>query len=516
MALHNIPFGEQRLQRSLIQTDSYYQEAELLWDRMDVAVLGSSASNILNSSELAQYLSPPSDLPQSELEAYIARSTYYDKTSDTLDGYLGLMFSEEPEITPEGDAITLELNELPYNGDTPDQYFRQIAYTFLKYGRVGLLGVLDADADGNLVPRIRTYNPRNITKFNRHRGQLEYVILYQPETFIDARGQASERQLYRCLWLSGDFNEETGQVPGQYMSAIYEDSKGWLNLISDVTPYTNSDGTPVTEIPFRIADTATGTGMGRYGRPPLLGLANMNLSHWLTLAQKANLEYILAFPTIFFKTRSQQVEDRTGNAMPGTTVQAFSIQALGTKPSVIETDDPDASLEYVQPNYQALAEFAAALKAKEELMDQLGARLLYSEQASNISFATQRLQRAERTSVISALAVELNEELSAVWQASLQRLGRENYEDYRIIIREDYDVGASPESIPEVKEAYDRGVVTKQTYIEAMVDGGALRPGFDVEAEVLATDAQAERNIDVPTNPAENPFNAQGAQENNE
>ena len=354
-----------------------------------------------------KYLPKLSGQSETEYKAYLNRALFYGATARTIDGLTGMVFRKAPVIdTPAGLAdmiLDVTLDGLDLNG-----FAQEIVEDVVEVGRCGILvdhPVAPANATKavaeslNIRPFLKHYDAEAIfnwkTASRNNALVVTQVRLWECEAVGSDEFDDSERKQIRIL----DFNEL-----GQYRQRVFVEKKvvgidgeKWELLAgSEVIPLKN--GAPLSFIPFYFVGVKNS--LPDAEKPPLIDLANANLSHYVTTADLEHGAHFTGLPTAVITGHSDEVTDGT----PSVEYRIGSATAWVFPNSETE-------VKYLEFEGKGLDSLEKRVEKKEEYMAALGARMLAPEKKAVEAADTANIHRSGETSVLASLAASVSQSI---------------------------------------------------------------------------------------------------------
>ncbi len=93
-----------------------------------------------------------------EFRAYVARGSFYNATSRTVSGYVGMIFRRDPVLQlPEKSAalhpvLKVFVNDVDFHGTTLDSYAKDLIADVVSLGRAGTLVDWDGERENRARP----------------------------------------------------------------------------------------------------------------------------------------------------------------------------------------------------------------------------------------------------------------------------------------------------------------------------------------------------------------------------
>lgn len=427
------------------------------------------------------YLPRPSGQSDSEYLAYRTRAYWFNATARTIDGLTGLIFRKEP-LVEAPQAMKPWLEDVTLGGVSLRELASQITEEVIITGRAGLMvdyppvelgddaTVAQQEASG-ARPYLTLYQAEHITNWRHERvggrRQLTQVVLEEQEQVQRPDDEFELQQVpqYRVLEL----------VDGQYRQRLYrkqmseERQRLEWQVVAEFIPQVN--GAPLPYIPFWFVGVSRSDGVVE--NPPVYDLANVNLSHYRTLADLENGAHWTGLPTPVFIGLSDDEQEVT----------------LGSTEGIVLPIGGDAKyLEFSGKGLEALEKRAAA---KEQEMAVLGARILAPERRQAEAAETAAIHRAGENGVLASIANTISRTITAALQLAAQWGGIAET-DVQLRLNTDYlAVQMSPQMLTALTQALQAGTISHQDYFWYLQRGDVIAEERDYE----------EMQADIETNP---------------
>jgi hypothetical protein len=190
---------------------------------------------------------------------------------------------------------------------------------------------------------------------------------------------------------------------GQYRQRIFvekkvigADGEKWEQFGDDIIPLKN--GAPLDFIPFYFVGIKNGLPAAE--KPPLIDLANANLSHYVSTADLEHGAHFTGLPTAV-------ITGHTDSAEEGGTPSEYRI---GSATAWIFPNE-ETEVKYLEFEGQGLGALEKRVEKKEEYMAFLGARMLTPEKRAVETAETAQIHRTGETSVLAALAASVSQSI---------------------------------------------------------------------------------------------------------
>jgi hypothetical protein len=314
------------------------------------------------------------------------------------------------------------------------------------------------NASPYLRPYFTSYAAEQIINWRtiRRDGQTVLTMVVLSETIeepSDDYFKVKFIEQYRVLELDAD---------GIYRSRIWRESSNRkeYEIVSEFVPTRRGD--PLNFIPFTfVGPTSINSDIEK---PPLLDLADVNLSHYRSSADLEHGRHWSGLPTLFFSGFDESDEVVVGSS-----------QAIISK-------KPDARASFIEFSGQGLGAIERALEEKEQKMAALGARLLENPKAGVESAKTVELRQTGEASVLKAMAATTSHALTRALKQYLWWQGVEA--DASVRLNTDFfEVTLSSAELRELIMLWQGGGISYGTLYANLQRGKIARPGISAEQE---------------------------------
>lgn len=349
------------------------------WKKCEDAAAGEDAVKAAKDAYLPKPNPTDKSLENQErYKHYVMRAVYYNATGRTLQGLIGLAFTEPPAVVvPE--SIAYAEDDISGSGLPLLQQAQGTLAEVLKTARAGLLVDFPStdgsqsradEAKGDIRPTVTFYPASAIINWRTTRvgGKtvLSKLVLQECYEVEDESGfGTTEKVQYRVLYLDSTYRVEIWQQT----TDLTTNAKTWA-AVSDYSPL-NGNGAPWDEIPFTFVGAQNND--VTVDSAPLYDIATLNLAHYRNSADYEDSVYSVGQPQYWIGGLTEQWRDWLDKK--GISVGARSVLLLPVGGSF--------GIAQAQPNSLA----KEAMSAKEAQMAALGARLIQA--ATNVRTATQ-------------------------------------------------------------------------------------------------------------------------------
>jgi hypothetical protein len=234
----------------------------------------------------------------------------------------------------------------------------------------------------------------------------------------------------------------------------------------------------MNEIPF-VVFSADGLGFD-VKKPPLMGLVNINLSHYKTTADLEHGAHFTGLPTAIitgFTNEDGDNDYRIGSS----TAWAFS--------------NDKANAKYLEFTGQGLGALVERLKAKEQMMASLGAQMLMPEARRNESTETAAMRHMGENSILSNISQTLSEGINKCLEFAAKWM---DVAPAEIELNRDFmPTPMTPQMMKELVASWQMGAISSMTLFENLKDGEIIRSDkeFDEEQDEIQNGALTLPNV---------------------
>jgi hypothetical protein len=471
-----MPVTTQHAQYSAIQED---------WGACRDAAAGSKAIK----AQGERYLPKLSGMSDDEYLAYKTRALWYGATGRTIQGMAGCIF-RKPPMFEVPDALTPDLKDITLTGMPLEDFSRTIIREVLEVGRFGVLVDMGRDVqpqDGRTVPRPYWvgYRAEQIINWaTTHRDGdtvLSMVVLQETHATPDPDDPFTDKQetQYRVLWLQA----------GQYRIDLYRKIQGqaeretWA-IAETITPMFR--GQPLPYIPFQFFNACDIS--PAVERPPLLDLADLNLSHYRNSADHEHGIHFTALPTPWVAGFPTDTVLKIGSSV------AWVSNDVNAKAGMLEyTGDGLGTLE-------------RSMDRKERLMAVLGARMLEEQKRAAESADSQRIRGAGEHSVLADMSRAVSSGITNALRWHAWWTGADQDAVTASLNQEFVEAAMGPAELAELLKAWQGGAIAHETLYHNLERGGLTRPDVPFEEEKVLIDQQAPAQLPLPDSDPQEPF----------
>ena len=208
--------------------------------------------------------------------------------------------------------------------------------------------------------------------------------------------------------------------------------------------------------------------------PPLLAIANLNISHAQRNADLAHALHVAAMPIMVLKG-FDDIEDPVG---------------LSVNNAILLPPEGDAMM--VEPASQSFDAQQAYLDKLEEQMASLGISTLFAQKQGAETAESKRLSRTDSDSLLSIVSKDLQSALQNAFEMAAAYVGKEAP---KVQLDRDFDLQTlDGNQVGQYLQLWNNGAITQETLLGALKKGEIL-PDVDVEEEVELTSQEKLDNM---------------------
>jgi hypothetical protein len=437
------------------------------WSVMAAVTKGTNYIRDLSETYLPQE-------PREDDDAYatrVDRSVLSPYTSRLIETAAGAILRKPIHI--EGDPYWLELaKNIDGIGSNINEYARRALVSSLTYGHSAIL--VDYPAAANAM---------NLAE-ERAMGRRPYFVHIDAPQIWGWRKEPGTNRLLQVRIHDYDvrplneFGEEQVEemrviYPGRY--DLYTLGRSTETVSLDETGGYSLDEIPLVPIYSNRRDVLI-------SQPPLLDIANLNITHYQRQADLIHALHIAAMPTLVL----EGWDDTTGSATMGVNY-AIAMQ-------------PGNKAYYVQADATSFDAQMQELQSLEAQMSTLGVTKLFGQKFVAESAEAKRIDQAQSNSVLSIISQELESCLNQAFAFAAQYVGIEPPE---IKIDRDFDyyrlIG---QDISVLAQLNQMGKISDEMLLEVLRRGEILPDDTNIEEQVAAMERETTE-VEQETMPTE-------------
>lgn len=414
-----------------------------------------------------------------EYAAYKARASFFNATSRTADGFVGLIFRREPVFKiPEnssgvGRALGVFLEDANMLGNSLQSYAKDVVREVMTVGRAGSLVDWEDETE-----------------------QRAYSVLYRAEQIINWRTErVNGRNVLTLVVLKEMVSElmddafEISHSEQLRVLRLVKESGDWVYRVEIWRPKQNrTKGMKKTEwervetrVPLRLGKPLSLIPFVFHGprncqecidKLPLADIIAVNLDHFRLNADYKHGLHFTALPTAWVSGFDKASELRIGSSTAW----------------VAET--PGATAGFLEFTGQGLTTFERAMDRDERLMAVLGSRMLEPQKKAVETADAIELRQSGENSVLSAVSLSVSDSITQIlrwvhwWHSTediLAALG-----DQRVMAQLNLDFttrGMTSLELTAVVSAWQAGAISQESMFELLRRGEVLPAGRTNEEE---------------------------------
>lgn len=427
-----------------------------------------------------KYLPKLTDEETAEYFARLKRSDFFNATWRTIAGMAGMAFRKPPVVEVPA-AIEPMLTDIDMAGKAIDKLAKGLVEDMLEYGCFGLMvdhpsrpegvkAITQAVAEQmGLRPVIRYYEIESVINWRykriNNRWQLALVVLKESAEVGDDEFSHKADDRYRVLDLI-----QNAQGAWTYRQREFRiNDKGEDEQVgSDMFPLL--DGKPLSEIPFKI--------VGAMEEPPLIDLVDANIAHYQINSDYRHGLHFTGLPTAvvagYQKTEGEKLY------IGSTSAWIFP--------------DPQAKASFLEFTGQGLSETREALRALEQRMAVLGARMIADETTQAETLGGTQIKRAGENSILASIVLEVSDALG--WALTIFAAWAGSPGEVKYQINRDFNpAGLDAQQLTALVGAVQAGQVSEAEFFDLLQRHDVVDAGKTFEEH------QAETEMQGPSRP---------------
>ena len=398
--------------------------------------------------------------PREDDDAYttrVDRSVLSPYTSRLIETAAGAILRKPIHI--EGDPYWLELaNNIDGLGSSINEYARRALVSSLTYGHSAILVDYPAATEAlNLAEE-------------RAMGRRPYFVHVDAPQIWGWRKETGTNRLLQVRIHDYDVRplNEFGEEQIEQMRVIYPGRYDLYTLGQEVVEFSETGDYSLPEIPL-VPIYSNRRGL-LVSQPPLLDIANLNITHYQRQADLIHALHIAAMPTLVL----EGWDDTTGSATMGVNY-AIAMQ-------------PGNKAYYVQADATSFDAQMNELQSLESQMSTLGVTKLFGQKFVAESAEAKRIDQAQSNSVLSIISQELESALNQAFAFAAQYVGMEPPE---ITIDRDFDyyrlIGQDVSVLTQLNQL---GKISDSTLLEILRRGEILPDNINIEDEEASSEEE--------------------------
>lgn len=426
------------------------------WTKCRDVAAGEEQVKSKGSTYLPRLSSMASDADLKYL-AYKERAMFYAATPRTIEGLVGMVMRKPPQIKVPA-KMEHYLDDITGTGIDLEGFIKIAIAELLTTGRYSI----HADRDVGVGDRsylIGTIAEGVTNWMFDGDGNLSYIVFMEHVMEPDASDKYEIVQItqYREFYIS----EEDGKFHARLWRQ--NDKKDWIAQELDSPTFR---GELLDSIPQMFLNVMAPS--ADILNPPLLGMVNVNLSHYRTYADLEHGRHFTALPTPYIAGDKDDFKDGV---------------KIGSEEALILGEGGSAG--YMEFTGSGLKFLESAADEKAQLMAVLGARLLQNQKLGIEAAETARINKSGDTSIMASIAVSVE---SATMKALEDIAKWDNITgEISVEINKDMlDADIDPALLTALVGAWQNKAMSKETLIYNFMKGELLQDGRTIEDEIQA------------------------------
>jgi hypothetical protein len=461
-------------------------------------------------SMTTQYLPKLTGTDEPTYEAYVLRALFFEATRRTLNGLVGMVMQKPPKVEAKETTVDVFLKSLTKDGLSLNGFASVVLSEVLMLNKYGILADLPTRISAETEPWLVGYPAESIINWEfapnlDGRSLPTRIVLEEEWEKLDSSDRfiVEAKKQYRVLEL---VDRETAErlaeeadppvilptrLPGQldiYRVQVWrwkKDIEGGSTtpeeLILHSETFPSVQGNAMDRIPFVIVTAEDEDKEDQ--KPPLEGLASINMSHYRTSADLEHGRHFTALPTPYVAGVSEQQTLHMGSSK---VMVITGVSGNEVKVGMLEFSG------------EGLSALSTAITEKQDQMAILGARLLEPQKKAAEAFETHKLRSAGEQSILASVAIGVSEGMNQAlkwmteWDSTLGDMSIQLNTDF---IR----ISMEPQMLTALVGALQGGKISFKTYFFNLQERGMYTDEHTEEDELaLIKDDSAEMpGIDI-------------------
>jgi hypothetical protein len=442
----------------------------------------------------AKYLPRLDSQSDDEYLGYKSRACFFNATSRTCDGFLGLLFRRDPEVKlPDrhagvGGALRVFTDDVDLMGTSLFTFCKGIVSEVLAVGRCGTL--IDWQADSESRAYVVRYQAEDILNWQTQRingrNIVTMIALREVIEQPDAEDAFAVKltETIRVLKLETLAGGETKYVVELWQSADTNQAKGKRGKRVWTKTETRTPlrlGKPLPLIPFVFHGPRNA--LPDVDKMPLADIISVNLDHYRLDADYKHGLHFTALPTAWVSGFDKTSELRIGSS------------------TAWVSDTVGAVAGFLEFKGHGLSTFENAQNRDERLMAVLGSRMLEDTKRVGETADAIELRQAGENSILMTLALSVSDSISQVlrwvyWWNSTEQFPEDISEELvLLLINTDFTAkGLTSLELTAIVSAWQAGAISQTTMFDLFRKGEVLPTGrTDTEEKNLISQNGQEK-----------------------
>jgi hypothetical protein len=426
--------------------------------------------------------------------AYVMRALFFNAMARTVDALAGAIFQKPPMIVVPK-SYEKQLADVTLTGEPMEMFSLKAAREVLKVGRAGVLVDMAAEEKGKKAseparPYLVNYRAEDIVGWGTIRiegdSRLALVVLHEVVEANDPKDPFMVLSLdqYRVLMLEGEVDSLV------YKQQLWRKPEGSDQFVIAEETNPARRGTPLDFVPFMFIN-ATSIAPA-IEKPPLLDLADVNLSHYRTSADLEHGRHFTALPTPWISG----------------SIAGDSNEELAIGSGVAWQLEKDGSAGMLEFSGAGLGALVTADQEKRKMMATLGARMLEDVAVAAETATAVRMRHSGEGATLRTIAAVLEQGLTQVlqwlvwWQDTTDK--PQEVKASLELNKEFFNLKADATEVQAALAALQAETISYATFYNRLAEGGWARSGVtaDEERKEIEADREYYQSL-APSQPAE-------------
>lgn len=421
-------------------------------------------------------------------QIYLDNAAYYNAVGLTYEAFLGMIFRKPVRVEKDGEASNEMLMDDPllrnvdFEGSSIEVFSYDIAQEVASVGRVGILYdapsveevqelSINEAAVAGVRPYLKMYTAENIInwKFRSVNGLRKLVTVVLQEEVEDENDPFSHDTVkqYRALLIED----------GKYVQRVFN-AEG-MEDVDQANTTLLLNGAAFTEIPF-VCINASSIGLD-VEKPPLLDLANTNLTHYRVSASLGACIHMFGRITPVFYIPQQHMKEFNDQTME------FGVGKRITIPT--DSQGAKADVGFLEPKAD-ITVVVNEMQRLEARMAAQGARALRPQKSGVESAETVGMDMMSELSILGAIA---NNTSIGLTMAVSWLMGSTT--DDMTLVKLNTDFLTKPidaAMVGQLMLAVKEGRMSQGQFTDAMIRGEAVIPEAQITTDTDFTAEEVE------------------------
>lgn len=464
-----------------------YSAMSELWRRSRDAVAGQPAIKARKTTYLPASFALENGAITQVYKDFLERAYFLDLTGRTQSALVGMVFRKDPEIKLPP-AIQKIVEDIDGEGQSLEQLSKELVENLLSAGRHILLvdypqaeEGMDAETEAKLGlrPTIASYPAESLINWKvegiKGRQMLTLAVLAEQKRKegIDEFGHDTET-VYRVLRLRD----------GVYTQQLYDDSG--TSIVDEYMPRM-AGSAPFDHIPLHIAGASNNK--PAVDMPPLLGLADVNISHYQTTANIEEAGWNLGQPMLSLDVGESESDEfyRLNGGTPENPPKfkfgsRFAYISKKGRAEIVQSSDSDYNVKLAD--------------RKEQQAVMIGARIVQRNGQAETAEAS-RINASAEASVLEVLVGNASEAMEAALEDVARFLG-ESPEQIEFKLNTSFwESTLDAQSLTTVVAAWQSGMIDQSTGLD-MIRSGQIKLPYNVTNEQIMEAAANQLVNELP------------------